>query len=509
MGLRSSTIPAFGSAGIRHIRTLERRPGARGRTGPTPRREPERRAERHGGMLASPLAIPAHSDRAAVDARLHALLERAVGDITAGSPRAARRSVRRRVALLRRRRRVRHALGSGTLAAGMVAGGVQGRLDGQASPVAAPASSVAPSSAAPGDAAPPPPAPQGPPVAAPPVASWTWDPGEGVEREAADPGALYADRAFHVYATSATHCVRGACHRYRVPRFTSPDLAIPGRLDGDAMPARPGWVAPGDDDIWAPATARIGDRYVLFFSATAAGSGHARLKCLGAATSTTPAGPFAPLADPLNCTPGYWSIDPYPISDGERWYLLWRQDDGANATGRIVAAPLGRNGLALAGAASTLHVGAFPWEDGDRGGAPGVGPIENPAMARHPATGDWLLTWSANRWETRDYATGLALCTGPLGPCAPVGSGSPWVRTSADPGIVTSARLGGVGGLSFVVGPGGQLYAVLHAYRGGADDPVARRVAWAYRVEPSGSPAGYRLIEIARNHFAAASVNEA
>ena len=445
-------------------------------------------------MLASPLAVPDPSDRAGLDARLHALLERAAGDIATASPRAARSSVRRRVALLRRRRWLRHALGSGTVAVGMVAGGVHGRLDGKAAPE---------------DAAPPATAPVGPPVPPLPATSWTWDPAEGVEREAADPGALYAEGAFHVYATSAAHCGHGTCHRYQVPRFTGADLAMPGRLAGDAMPTRPGWVAPGDDAIWAPAAARIGDRYVLFFAATAAWPGHARLKCLGAATSATPAGPFAPLADPLRCTPGYWSIDPYPINDGERWYLLWRQDDGANPTGRIVAAPLDRDQLALAGAVTTLHVGAFPWEDGDREGAPGIGPIENPAMARHPATGDWLLTWSANRWQTQDYATGLAVCTGPLGPCGPVGGGSPWVRTSADPGIVTAARLGGAGGLSFVLGPGGQLYAVLHAYRGAGDDPEARRVAWAYRVEPGGPPAGYRLIEIARNHSAAASVSKA
>jgi hypothetical protein len=101
-----------------------------------------------------------------------------------------------------------------------------------------------------------------------------------------------------------------------------------------------------------------------------------------AATSLSPAVPFAPLPQPLHCTPGHWSIDPYPVTDGHRWYLLWRQDDGANVTGRIVGA-----------------------------------------------------------------------------------------RLSQAPG--------------------------------------ALRVAWAYRVEPSRTPAGYRLIEIARNHPAQASVSEA
>jgi Glycosyl hydrolases family 43 len=456
-------------------------------------------------MLASPLAIPVPPNKADIDARLHALLGRAVGDVATASPRAARSSVRRRVALLRRRRRLRRVRCSGVWVSGVAAVGPNARLDGLASPAATRSAT----SAALRDAASPTTAPAGPPAPALPVTSWTWDLGEDVEREAADPGALYADGAFHVYTTSASHCVHGACRDYRVPRFTSPNLAVPGRLDGDAMPARPGWVAPGDDAIWAPAAARIGDRYVLFFAATAAGSGDAGLKCLGAATSAAPAGPFAPLPDPLHCTPGYWSIDPYAVSDGERWYLLWRQDDGPNATGRIVAAPLGSDGLSVAGPAATLHVGTLPWEEGHPEGAAGIGPIENPAMARHPTTGDWLLTWSANLWETRDYATGLAVCAGPLGPCRPIGGASPWVRSNVDPGIVTTARLGGAGGLSFVVGPGEQLYAVLHAYRGTDDDPEALRVAWAYRVEPSGPPAGYRLIEIARNHFAAASVSEA
>jgi hypothetical protein len=64
-------------------------------------------------------------------------------------------------------------------------------------------------------------------------------------------------------------------------------------------------------------------------------------------------------------------------------------------------------------------------------------------------------------------------------------------------------------GLSFAAGPGNELYAVLHAYRGAGQAPGALRVAWAFRVEPSGTPAGYRLIEIARNHPAGASVSEA
>lgn len=126
-------------------------------------------------------------------------------------------------------------------------------------------------------------------------------------------------------------------------------------------------------------------------------------------------------------------------------------------------------------------------------------------MARHPATGRWLLTWSANRWETPDYATGLAVCSGPLGPCRRISRGAPWLRASTDPGIATSAGSAGAGGLSLVTDPNGNLYAVFHAYAGSGRAP-SPRVGWAYRVEPAGD-AGYRLVEIAGNQPARSAVS--
>jgi GH43 family beta-xylosidase len=418
---------------------------------------------------------------------LHALLQRTAGDIAAAPGQAARRAVRRRLTRLSRRRRLSHSLGTGTLAAGLVAGGAHqlwtARLAGTPGPPA-PTLPVA-------DGALDPSVPAPVPVPAPgPATSWTWDPTEGIDRVAADPGALYAQGAFHVFTTSAVHCAAGACTEQWVPRFTSPGLDQPGTPAGDAMPTRPAWVRPDDRAIWAPAVARIGDRYVMWFAATAAGT---HTKCLGAAVASRPEGPFVPLPRPLRCTPGYWAIDPSPVTDGDHWYLLWRQDDPDHPTGRIVAAELRSGGVALAepdGEPTTLLVGQYPWEDGGRG----IGPIENPAMARHPATGEWLLTWSANRWETQDYATGLAVCTGPLGPCRRISQARPWLRTSADTATPTP-RFGGAGGLSFVTGPDGDLYAVFHAYPGTGEHPEAERAAWAYRVEPDPTVADrYRLV---------------
>lgn len=459
-------------------------------------------------------APPVLAEDADLGALLRSLLARRVDDLAPMSGRGARTSIRQRVAdLHRRRRRLRHALGSGTLAAGMTAGGVQhwlvgdpGTRAGRDGAAAFPGATAGPVTTEPQGTTP---SPTEAPIAAPtpaaPATSWTWDPFEQVDREAADPGALYAEGRVHVYTTSAGHCTTGFCLPYRVPRFESGDLSQPGRLVGDAMPERPAWVDPGDDVVWAPAVARVGDGYVMWFAATSGRPQDGRMKCIGAAVSATPEGPFAPQPEPLHCTPGYWAIDPYPVAHDDGWTLLWRQDEPGHVTGTIAAAPLRPDGLALAGPRTTLMSGEHSWEDGYPDGRPGIGPIENPAMARHPATGEWLLTWSANLWETRDYATGLAVCDGPQGPCRRT-STEPWLRTDASPGFATSASLGGAGGLSFLTGPDGGLHALLHAYRGPDAAAPAPRVAWAYRVEAAGAGA-YRLVDIARNRSVVPTVN--
>lgn len=343
--------------------------------------------------------------------------------------------------------------------------------------------------------------------------SWSHDGYWNTDRGLADPAALFAEGQFHVYTTSAAHCVPGDCPHYWVPRFASSSLAGSGSLQGDAMPDRPAWVDAGQRDVWAPAVARIGGRYVMYFAASSGRPPSAGAKCLGLAVAPTPAGPFRPAPEPLHCSPGgYWSIDPYVVSDGTRWFLLWREDDPAHSAGQIVGAELRRDGLGFQGARKrALVAGRFPWEDGipaaSRRPAPGdaapgdearlpiasrqdpgvIGPIENPATARHPTTGEWLLTWSANRWETPDYATGLAVCRGPLGPCRRESRERPWLQTSDDEAVRTDAEFTGAGGLSFVTGPDGRLYAVFHAYRPARGDQPRQRIGWVYRVDHTGA----------------------
>ncbi|HEY3142645.1 MAG TPA: family 43 glycosylhydrolase [Acidimicrobiales bacterium] len=323
-----------------------------------------------------------------------------------------------------------------------------------------------------------------------PWESWSRDRFWKLDRAFADPSPIYANGEYHVYTTTSTQCVPGNCPSYWVPDFVSPTLSEPGNLRGDAMPDMPAWVQPDDRQIWAPSVAPIAGTYVMYFAASSVDG----VKCLGIAVSTTPEGPFAPQGSPLRCSESAWNIDPYAVTDGAAWFLLWREDDPANPTGKIVGTQLTDDGLGFLGREEfTLWVGHFPWEDGFPD-EPGIGPIESPAMVQHPATGEWLLTWSANRWETRDYATGLASCQSPLGPCTPLSIDQPWLRSSSDPSIETGAEFSGCGGMAFVLGPNGNVYATFHAYRGTGPAPQADRVGWVYEVtfDPE---KGYRFQE--------------
>jgi hypothetical protein len=350
-------------------------------------------------------------------------------------------------------------------------------------------------------------------VSADPWQSWSHDGFWEMDRPLADPGAMYAGDEFHVWTTTAPACIPGSCPVYWVPHFTSSSLSSGAGLRSDAMPARPAWVDADHREIWAPHVVKVGRTYVMYFSATAGRGANAGKKCIGTAVAPRVAGPFLPQPHGLACGPrGYWALDPYAVTDGVHWYLLWREDDASHVRGKIVGAQLAPDGLSFKGAPKrTLMVAEYPWEDGSQKAAPhtagpgrrlppgtgpgrsGIGPIENPAMARHPDTGEWLLTWSANRWDTQDYATGLARCDRPLGRCHRLSKDAPWLHTSEDSAVDTSAEFGGAGGLSFVNGPDHDLYAIFHAYRGTDTNAESRRIGWAYKVVAFGDT--YELVE--------------
>lgn len=322
------------------------------------------------------------------------------------------------------------------------------------------------------------------------------------DMDVADPMVRYDGGSYHVWGTNNWVF----CTPIKVPHWTSGGLRTPLAFAGDAMPERPAWVqeefysdpcGPGTTwAVWAPHVAAVGGQYVLYFSARHANN----LFCVGYATSPTVDGPFSPSPSPLACSDGYWNLDPYVVSDGYAHYLLWRADDAQNVTGRIVGRRLDASGTGWYSGAEppvTLLTGTVGWEEG-YGDDAGIGPIENPAMAYIPnppdgATGNWVLTYSANRWETNDYATGYAQCATPLGPCTKNTTERPWVRSSADaPFIETSASFAGAGGMSFFTDADGNLSVALSAWQDGAANSGPRRV-WPYRVAAG---FGYFLREV-------------
>lgn len=224
----------------------------------------------------------------------------------------------------------------------------------------------------------------------------------------------------------------------------------PGELVvSDALPELPAWAAEGF--TWAPAVTRTEGGWVLAFTAQHRESGR---QCIGVATSTTVGGPYEPADEPLVCDLGRGgSIDASFVADdtGQRWLLY--KDDG-NCCGlptTLRAVPLTADATALAGPATDLLTADLAWEDGL---------IEAPTMRQ---VGDrWLLVYSANRWDTADYAVGAAWCDTPAGPC----------EKQAQPALTAADGLDGPGGVEFTGGArGNEAIVTFHAWPTDVIDP--------------------------------------
>lgn len=308
-----------------------------------------------------------------------------------------------------------------------------------------------------------------------------------VARDFADPSVIFAEGAFHLYATNT--------RKKNLPHVTSIDLSQWSlAAENDAMPTLPSWVAP-EGVIWAPGVLAVSKtRYVLFYAAKVAGSapaGERGKMCIGRAVATKPAGPFVDAHDaPMICRPSAWSIDasPFAAADGS-FHLVWRQDvDDAAAPTKMntvhVQALTADGDDFVAGSTSTELVRRTTgsWEE----------PIlENPAMVF--AAGKYWLFYSANAWRTADYAIGYATCASPKGPCTKHSTTGPWLGSDA------KGTLRGPGGEEIVRGIGGTL--TLHA---GA--PLLVHHGWiAPKVGPTNDPntTGTRALWLQRLTFGA------
>lgn len=263
----------------------------------------------------------------------------------------------------------------------------------------------------------------------------------------ADPHVIVHDGTSYAFGTN------GPAGTVQVIR--SRDLGawavLPPALPSVAAWAQPGWT-------WAPAVARVGDRFVLYYTVRAKDSGK---QCISSATSIAPQGPYVDDSlGPLVCqTELGGSIDPSPYRDEIGFlHLTWKsEDETVGGRAQLWTQLLSSDGRTLFGPATPLLQAERDWERKT---------IENPSMTK---IGDrWVLLYSANRWNTSDYALAYATCASAIGPCER--PERTIIRTS-------SGREQGPGGGQFFLDGGGRLMVAYAAWDAGqVGYPNSRRL---------------------------------
>lgn len=237
------------------------------------------------------------------------------------------------------------------------------------------------------------------------------------ESDFPDPFILPDGDSYYAFATGA----KG--RNVQVAR--SRDLSAWATLP-DALPTLPSWAARDGGLTWAPSVLRRERHYVLYYTAADTGSG---FQCISRAISPRAEGPYVDDSPrPFVCqageaTPFCGSIDPSPFVDptGRPW-LLYKSDENAEAcrgSARIWSQALSDDGLSVIGPASMLLTTDRSWE----------GPlVEGPSMLQN---GDsTFLFYSANWYESADYAVGYARCDGPSGPCKKMTLDAPLMKSN-------------------------------------------------------------------------------
>jgi arabinan endo-1,5-alpha-L-arabinosidase len=292
----------------------------------------------------------------------------------------------------------------------------------------------------------PPPSPTAPPSTPTAAASATPTLAPGTFRNPVldadfpDPDVLKVEDTYYAYATNT-----GAAN---ILVAASNDL-VTWTVQGDALPALPGWAVQDFGYAWAPDVTASGDGYLMYFTARFAIE-QGGTQCIGVAQAVAPEGPFTPQGSkPLVCQVGLGgSIDPasFVDDDGARW-LLWK-NDGNSGGGRswLFIQPLADDGLSLLDEPARLVTAEARFEGYI---------VEGPTLYKHD--GRYYLLYSANEYATPKYAVGWAVANQPRGPYEK--SREPLLASQIPAGIV------GPGGQDVVVDAQGDTWLLFHGWR--------------------------------------------
>jgi beta-xylosidase len=260
------------------------------------------------------------------------------------------------------------------------------------------------------------------------------------KRAFADPHVLRVGDTYYAYATFDP----SVTSNFQVIQST--DLVNWERL-ADALPGLPEWSATSVGLTWAPGVIQIEDTFVMYYTARDKESNR---QCIGRAISDNPAGPFVDdSTEPFICQDDLGgSIDPYPyLDDDGKLYLLWKNDGNCCNLGVwLWGQELSPDGLTLMGEPVKLLMRDQPWERPL---------IENPAVVEHDDT--YYLFYSANKWDTHEYAIGYAVCESVLGPCE---------KPLTEPWLDYENPVMGPGGQAFFTDEEGNLWMAYHAWTG-------------------------------------------
>ena len=161
-----------------------------------------------------------------------------------------------------------------------------------------------------------------------------------------------------------------------------------------------------------------------------------------------PQGPFVDDSTaPLECQLDLGgSIDPSPFLDASGTpYLVWKSQGANGQPSAIWSTQLTADGIGLAGSAAHILVRpSQAWEGGV---------VEGPSMLLW--SGRYYLFYSANDWDSANYAIGVATCQGPIGPCS-----KPLTHAL----LGSQGATAGPGGPSLFADQDGQLWMAFHAY---------------------------------------------
>jgi beta-xylosidase len=265
-----------------------------------------------------------------------------------------------------------------------------------------------------------------------------------IDRNFADPFVLKVDDEYVAYATGNL--------TFNIQVTTSPDLVSWSRLR-EALPRLPNWQPSSKGLTWAPEVLATDDGFVMHYTARDVQRGR---QCLAVAVADEATGPFVDDSDgPLLCQyelGGSIDSSPFTDADGKR-YLLWKND--GNCCGirtRIYLQPLAADGRSVTGKAIDLGlVNDAPWERDL---------IEAPTLLLHEGT--YYLFYSANGYDTRNYAVGYATSKKLTGPYEDAPE-NPILQTTAPPGS-PAGPAAGPGHQSIVVDDDGELWLAYHAW---------------------------------------------